>query len=201
MPGAMPTRWDSWCLTAPESWPCSHRTVRPKIISRQENLRELLAGMKEFVDGRLESGEGDVSLTAFLSEVMLATDQDAADNDNEAKVTMMTAHAAKGLEFKHVFIVGVEEELFPSSMSMDSISQVEEERRLLYVAMTRARETCMLSYARTRFRNGQTMMTSPSRFLREIDPRFVRTEAGTDFHHKNPVRKSGQELPQQQPTT
>ena len=164
----------------------------PENISRQENLRELLAGMKEFVDGRLESGEGDVSLTAFLSEVMLATDQDATDNDNEAKVTMMTAHAAKGLEFKHVFIVGVEEELFPSSMSMDSISQVEEERRLLYVAMTRARETCMLSYARTRFRNGQTMMTSPSRFLREIDPRFVRTEAGADFHHKtpfaNPVR-------------
>ena len=164
----------------------------PENISRQENLRELLTGMKEFVDGRLESGEGDVSLTAFLSEVMLATDQDATDNDNEAKVTMMTAHAAKGLEFKHVFIVGVEEELFPSSMSMDSISQVEEERRLLYVAMTRARETCMLSYARTRFRNGQTMMTSPSRFLREIDPRFVRMEAGADFNHKtpfaNPVR-------------
>lgn len=146
----------------------------PENISRRENLYELLTGMKEFVDSRVESGEGEASLTAFLSEVMLATDQDEKDNDDEAKVTMMTAHAAKGLEFKHVFIVGVEEELFPSAMSMDSVSQVEEERRLLYVAITRAKQTCLLSYARSRFRNGMSIMTSPSRFLREISPEYLK---------------------------
>lgn len=146
----------------------------PENISRRENLYELLTGMKEFVDSRVESGEGEASLTAFLSEVMLATDQDEKDNDDEAKVTMMTAHAAKGLEFKHVFIVGVEEELFPSAMSMDSVSQVEEERRLLYVAITRAKQTCLLSYARSRFRNGMSVMTSPSRFLREISPEYLK---------------------------
>lgn len=150
----------------------------PENISRRENLGELLKGMKEFVDGRIESGEDDISLRTFLSEVMLATDQDMNDTSEDPKVTMMTAHAAKGLEFKHVCIVGVEEELFPSAMAMDTISQVEEERRLLYVAMTRAKETCMLSYAKSRFRNGQTSMTSPSRFLSELDPRFTKWEGG-----------------------
>lgn len=159
----------------------------PENISRRENLSELLAGMKEFTDSRIESGEGDISLTAFLSEVMLATDQDEKDKVDEPKVTMMTAHAAKGLEFKHVYIVGVEEELFPSAMAMDSINEVEEERRLLYVAITRAKETCMLSYARSRFRNGMSMMTSPSRFLSEIDSRFVQRDNDGMPEFTNPV--------------
>lgn len=145
----------------------------PESISRLENLNELLNGMRVFVGLRNEEGNDDTGLTSFLSEVMLATDQDEKDAVDEPKVTLMTAHAAKGLEFKHVYIVGVEEELFPSAMSMDSVPQVEEERRLLYVAMTRAKETCMLSYARSRFRNGQTAMTSPSRFINEIDPRYL----------------------------
>lgn len=145
----------------------------PESISRQENLRELLAGTKEFVDSRRESGDDDLSMRAFLSEVMLATDQDEKDTDPDDKVTLMTAHAAKGLEFKHVYIVGVEEELFPSAMAMDSLAQVEEERRLLYVAITRAMETCTLSYASSRFRNGQVSLTSPSRFINDIDRRFV----------------------------
>lgn len=149
----------------------------PESISRKENLRELLAGMREFVDLRNASGDDDVSLSSFLSVVMLATDQDEKDQTNGEKVTMMTAHAAKGLEFKHVYIVGVEEELFPSAMSMDSLRNIEEERRLLYVAMTRAMESCTLTYARTRFRNGQTVSTSPSRFLRDINPKYLEIEA------------------------
>ncbi|MDE6718131.1 MAG: UvrD-helicase domain-containing protein [Muribaculaceae bacterium] len=146
----------------------------PESISKQENLSELLAGLKDFVDTRMEEGNEDVSMRAFLSEVMLATDQDEKETSDEAKVTLMTVHAAKGLEFKHVFIVGVEEELFPAAMSMDFLAQVEEERRLLYVAITRAKETCTMTYAGSRFRNGQTVMTKPSRFLSEIDPAFLK---------------------------
>ncbi len=146
----------------------------PESISRQENLTEMLSGLKEFVEFREEEGIEDVSMTSFLSEVMLATDQDNNDDTNEPKVTLMTVHAAKGLEFKHIYVVGVEEELFPAAMSMDSLAQVEEERRLLYVAITRAKETCTLTFAGSRFRNGQTVLTKPSRFLSEIDTRFVK---------------------------
>lgn len=146
----------------------------PESISKQENLSELLAGLKDFVETRVEEGVEDVSMQAFLSDVMLATDQDKDDETDEPKVTLMTVHAAKGLEFKHVFIVGVEEELFPSAMSMDTIAQIEEERRLLYVAITRAKETCTITYAGSRFRNGQTVMSRPSRFLSEIDPSYLK---------------------------
>lgn len=145
----------------------------PESISRQENLQEILAGLKDFVDLREQTGEGAADMRAFLSEVMLATDQDENDSDDQPKITLMTVHAAKGLEFKHVFVVGVEEDLFPSSMSQDSLAQIEEERRLLYVAITRARITCTLTYTGSRFRNGQTIMTSPSRFLSDIDTRYL----------------------------
>lgn len=146
----------------------------PESIARKENLDELLGGLKDFVDSRLESGENDVKMQHFLSEVMLATDQDEKDDTNEPKVTLMTVHAAKGLEFKHVYIVGAEEELFPSAMAMNTLAEVEEERRLLYVAITRAEKTCIITYAKTRFRNGQTKLTSPSRFLSEIDPKYIK---------------------------
>lgn len=145
----------------------------PESISRQENLSEMLAALKEFVQMRREAGEEDVSMRAFLSEVMLATDQDSDDETEGPKVTLMTAHAAKGLEFGHIIVAGVEEELFPSAMSMDTLAEVEEERRLLYVAITRAKLTCTLTYAGSRFRNGQTVLTRPSRFLGEINPRFL----------------------------
>ncbi len=135
----------------------------------------MLSGLKDFVETKQEEEtDADVSMRAFLSEVMLATDQDREDDTDEPKVTLMTAHAAKGLEFKHIYIVGVEEELFPSSMSMDSLAQIEEERRLLYVAITRAKETCTITFAGSRFRNGQTMLTRPSRFLSEIDPQYLK---------------------------
>ena len=145
----------------------------PESISRQENLSEILAGLKDFVDLREQAGEGDRDMRSFLSEVMLSTDQDSTDDDSLPKVTLMTVHAAKGLEFKHIFVAGVEEDLFPSSMSQDSLAQIEEERRLLYVAITRAKETCTLTYASSRFRNGQTVMTRPSRFLGDIDTRYL----------------------------
>lgn len=149
----------------------------PESISKQENLSELMTGLKDFVDLRAQTGEGETGMAAFLSEVMLATDQDASEEDEQPKVTLMTAHAAKGLEFKHVYIVGVEEDLFPSAMSMDTLAQVEEERRLLYVAMTRAKETCTITYAGSRFRNGQTVMSKPSRFLGDMDTRYLKVQS------------------------
>lgn len=145
----------------------------PEAISRQENLSELLAGLKEFVETRLETGEESASMADFISEVSLATDQDKKENDDEPKVTLMTAHAAKGLEFSNIYIVGVEEDLFPNGLCADSAEGVEEERRLLYVAITRAKNYCTLTYTGSRFRNGQTMLTRPSRFLRDFDTKYV----------------------------
>ena len=153
----------------------------PEEISKKENIMELLSGLKEFIDSRVRTGETDMSMSSFLNEVSLATDQDQADSDSQYKVTLMTAHAAKGLEFKHVYIVGVEEELFPSALSMNSLSEVEEERRLLYVAMTRAMLTCTITYSGTRFRNGQTVLTRPSRFLHEIDRKNVDMQSSVEL--------------------
>lgn len=153
----------------------------PEEISKKENLLELLTGIKEFIDLRIAAGETDLSMTSFLNEVSLATDQDEEDSDSQHKVTLMTAHAAKGLEFKHIYVVGVEEELFPNSLAMNSLVEIEEERRLLYVAITRAKETCVLTYSGTRFRNGQTVLTKPSRFLAEIDRSHVETVSTLDL--------------------
>ncbi len=145
----------------------------PENISRQENIEELLNGIREFCTLRQESGEEQTSLSDFLAEIALATDQDNGDENEQDKVTLMTVHASKGLEFKQVFIVGVEENLFPSSMCQESEREIEEERRLLYVAITRAEENCILTYALTRFRNGQTVSSPPSRFIKDLDPKFV----------------------------
>lgn len=142
-------------------------------ISKQENLQELLKGIAEFCELRREEGVEQVSLADFLSEVSLLTDQDNDKDEQANKVTMMTVHAAKGLEFRNVFVVGLEEDLFPSQMSKDNPRAVEEERRLFYVAITRAEENCVLTYAKSRFRNGQSAMCSPSRFLKDIDVQFL----------------------------
>lgn len=166
----------------------------PEEISKKENLIELMSALKEFTEAKIKLGETDYSMTAFLNEVSLATDQDEQEEESRYKVTLMTAHAAKGLEFKHVYIVGVEEDLFPSAMSSGSLVEVEEERRLLYVAMTRAMETCTLSYSGTRFRNGQTVLTRPSRFLSEIDKKNLKLlssldlQFGTDRAFTNPLK-------------
>ncbi len=145
----------------------------PENISRQENIEELLNGVREFFSLRRESGEGQTTLSDFLAEISLASDQDGGDEGERDKVTLMTVHAAKGLEFKQVFIVGVEEELFPSSMCKNSEREIEEERRLLYVAITRAEENCTLSYALSRYRNGQSTSSPPSRFIKDLDTRYV----------------------------
>lgn len=155
----------------------------PENLSKQENINELMSGVKEFVDNRIEEGRTDLGLTEFLSEISLATDQDNADDDGQGaeRVTLMTVHAAKGLEFNNVFIVGVEEDLFPSAMASQSADEIEEERRLLYVAITRAKNHCMISYASSRYRNGQTCTTSPSRFLRDIDVRYLNLASGANI--------------------
>ncbi|MBQ7690625.1 MAG: UvrD-helicase domain-containing protein [Muribaculaceae bacterium] len=146
----------------------------PENISRQENITELLNGVQSFVDSKLEQGIDANTMPDFLAEVSLLTDQDRDDPDGE-KVTLMTVHAAKGLEFKNVIIVGVEEDLFPSAMSKDSMSGIEEERRLFYVAITRAMRTCVITYAMSRYRNGITQTCSMSRFLRDIAPQYLLT--------------------------
>ncbi len=143
-------------------------------LSKQENIQELLSAIHEFCSLRLETEENaDISLTGFLTEVSLLTDQDNEKEEDKNKVTLMTVHASKGLEFKNVFIVGMEEELFPSARTLMSERDLEEERRLFYVAITRAEENCFISYAKTRFRNGQSNFCNPSRFLKDIDTSFL----------------------------
>ena len=150
-------------------------------IARLENLEEMLAGIHEFVDQRLREGNTFTPMTEFLSEVSLLTDQDEKQEDNQPRITLLTVHAAKGLEFKVTFIVGLEENLFPSQFCQ-APKEIEEERRLLYVAITRAMERCYLTNARQRFRNGQTQFSSPSRFLKDIDTCYVQqTQAMSSF--------------------
>ena len=145
----------------------------PENLSRKENIEELVNGMNDFCAMRQEEGNTNVSLIDFLSEVSLLTDQDSDKEGDGEKVTLMTVHSAKGLEFRNVFVVGLEENLVPSGMAGDSPRAMEEERRLFYVAITRAEEHCFLSFAKTRFRYGKMEFGSPSRFLRDIDTRFL----------------------------
>jgi DNA helicase-2/ATP-dependent DNA helicase PcrA len=147
--------------------------------SKFENAQELLKGIIEYCEIKKEEGETFVRLTDFLSEVALLTDQDNDKEEHADKVTLMTVHAAKGLEFKNVFIVGLEEDLFPSMMAKDNLRALEEERRLFYVAITRAEENCVVTYAKSRFRNGKTMIGIPSRFLRDFDPVYIDTTPNT----------------------
>ena len=148
---------------------------------RLENLEEMLAGIHEFVDQQLREGNTFTPMTEFLSEVSLLTDQDEKQEDNQPRITLLTVHAAKGLEFKVTFIVGLEENLFPSQFCQ-APKEIEEERRLLYVAITRAMERCYLTNARQRFRNGQTQFSSPSRFLKDIDTCYIQqTQAISSF--------------------
>ncbi len=144
----------------------------PEAMSRQENVQELLKALFEFCEERTALGL-EAGLSDFLAEVSLLTDQDTNQEGDDDKITMMTVHAAKGLEFKVVFIVGMEEELFPSLFSMDSARDLEEERRLFYVALTRAEERCFISYAKSRFRNGKVNFSNPSRFIKDIDDRYL----------------------------
>lgn len=151
----------------------------PENISKRENLEEFVKGAHSFVEDRTEAGE-ETSLSDFLADVSLATDQDRVEDGEADAVTLMTIHASKGLEFANVFVVGVEEDLLPSSMSHGSIDEIEEERRLFYVALTRAKNYCMLTYTSSRYLNGQTMICSPSRFLKEIPTQFLKYSYGAE---------------------
>lgn len=152
--------------------------LTPEGIDRKQNLDELLSGIREFVDQRQQQGIDFTPISDFLGEVALLTDQDEHLDDHSPRVTLMTVHAAKGLEFPNVYIVGMEENLFPSQFCT-AAHEIEEERRLLYVAITRAMERCTLSYAGQRFKNGSVNFSSPSRFLRDIDTRFLQRVAAT----------------------
>ena len=149
----------------------------PEAVSRQENLEEFLSGMQDFVQGRKEEGrEQEVSLTDFLQEVSLLTDLDSEGEEDAHRVILMTVHSAKGLEFPTVFVVGLEENIFPSPMCTTSKRELEEERRLLYVAITRAERHCILTCAKNRWRYGKMEFDTPSRFLRDIDPKLLKVE-------------------------
>ena len=133
----------------------------PESVSKVENVQELLNGIKDFITDKIEQGE-DASLTSFLEDVALATDFDTKKDDNKPSVSLMTIHQSKGLEYLYVYIVGLEENLFPSAMSMNTRSELEEERRLFYVALTRAEKVAYLSYAQTRYRWGKLVDAEPS---------------------------------------
>ena len=144
----------------------------PEAVSRVENVQELLNGIKDFIEVQKEKEEDD-SLAFFLEDVALATDFDSDKKDDTPRVSLMTIHLAKGLEFPYVYIVGLEENLFPSALSMNTRSELEEERRLFYVALTRAERQAYLTYAQTRYRWGKLVDCEPSRFLEEIDEKYL----------------------------
>lgn len=161
----------------------------PEDVSRQENLQELMDAIAAFVEEKRESDQSFL-VTDYLQEVSLLSDMDQNEAVGEDRVTMMTIHSAKGLEFRAVFVVGMEEGLFPSDMCLDHPRGLEEERRLFYVAMTRAEEFLFLSNAKSRYRFGKTEYCDPSRFVSEIDPRFIRRggKRTTIIRQPNPVK-------------
>ena len=159
----------------------------PEGITRMENIEELLNGIKDFVEEQRELADSTGSLAEFLEDVALATDLDNEEGDDSDKVALMTIHLAKGLEFEYVFIVGLEEDLFPSAMSMSTRSELEEERRLFYVALTRAEKQAYLTYALSRYRWGKLVDAEPSRFIEEIDEQYVEIVTPKEERRFNPM--------------
>lgn len=142
-------------------------------LARQQNVEEFLAALHNFVEERQQEGESDISLSAFLQDISLLTDSDTQADDDTPRVSLMTVHSAKGLEFHTVYVVGVEENIFPLLSASTSPRELEEERRLLYVAVTRAECRCLITFARFRFRYGKSEFDNPSRFLMEFSKEFV----------------------------
>ena len=145
----------------------------PEGVTKMENVEELLNGMGDFVEGQKELADATASLAEYLEDVALATDMDNDKGNDAEKVSLMTIHLAKGLEFPYVYIVGMEEDLFPSAMSMNTRSELEEERRLFYVALTRAEKQAYLTYTLSRYRWGKLIDAEPSRFIEEIDEQYL----------------------------
>ena len=163
----------------------------PESVSRQENLEEFLNGISDFVESRREEGrENEVSLSDFLQEVSLLTDLDSTDGETSSRVSLMTIHSAKGLEFPTVFIVGLEENIFPSPLSTNSKRELEEERRLLYVAITRAEKHCFMTCAKSRWRYGKMEFSAPSRFIRDISLDYLEVDSEIHNEENSYSRKS-----------
>ena len=158
----------------------------PEGIARMENIEELLNGIQDFVEGQKELADAKGDLTEFLEDVALATDLDNEKGDPN-RVALMTIHLAKGLEFPYVYIVGLEEDLFPSAMSMNTRSELEEERRLFYVALTRAEKQAYLTYTQNRYRWGKLIDAEPSRFIEEIDEQYVDDLTPADTYRFKPL--------------
>ena len=158
----------------------------PEGIARIENIEELLNGIRDFVEGQKEVADATGSLAEFLEDVALATDLDKEVDDVD-RVSMMTIHLAKGLEFPYVFVVGMEEDLFPSGMSMNTRSELEEERRLFYVALTRAEHQAYLTYTESRYRWGKLIDAEPSRFIEEIDESFLDIQTPMESYRYKPL--------------
>ena len=166
------------------------KDATPEGIARIENIEELLNGIRDFTEGQLEIVDSSGNLAEFLQDVALATDLDKDEDPNIDRVALMTIHLAKGLEFPYVFIVGLEEDLFPSAMSLNTRSELEEERRLFYVAMTRAKERAFLSYTLSRYRWGKLIDSEPSRFIEEIDSQYVDHIKPKDDYSFKPLIKA-----------
>ncbi|WP_452599603.1 ATP-dependent helicase [Pontimicrobium sp. MEBiC01747] len=158
----------------------------PEGVTRLENVEELLNGIKDFVEGQIEIADASDSLAEFLEDVALSTDLDSDKGDTD-HVALMTIHLAKGLEFNHVFVVGLEEDLFPSAMSMNTRTELEEERRLFYVALTRAEKQAYLTYALSRYRWGKLVDSEPSRFIEEIDDQYLDIKTPIEERRINPM--------------
>lgn len=162
--------------------------------SRQENMQELMNAISDFVDMRREEGDENDKLIDYINSVQLLTDQDAEQEGSDDFITLMTVHSAKGLEFPAVFVVGLEEELFPNAMAQNSQRELEEERRLFYVAITRAKDYCMLTFAKMRYRYGSSEFSEPSRFLKEIDSRYLQFRGGVPHGMQQKSVNSGSGL-------
>ena len=170
----------------------------PECIARIENIDELLNGLQDFTEGQKEIADATGSLSEFLEDVALATDFDNDKDENADRVALMTVHLAKGLEFPFVYIVGMEEDLFPSALSLNTRSELEEERRLFYVALTRAEKRLFLTYTQTRYRWGKLIDAEPSRFIEEIDAAYVdRAPTKDDYVFKPFVDQGIFDAPQQ----
>jgi DNA helicase-2/ATP-dependent DNA helicase PcrA len=166
------------------------KDATPEGMAKIQNIEELLNGLKDFTEGQKEIDGARGALSEFMEDVALATDLDKDTND-EDRVALMTIHLAKGLEFPHVFVVGMEEDLFPSAMSMSTRSELEEERRLFYVALTRAEHQAYLTYSQSRYRWGKLTDSEPSRFIEEIDPQYLEylTPAESNYRYKPTIDK------------
>ncbi|MEK9852119.1 MAG: UvrD-helicase domain-containing protein [Flavobacteriaceae bacterium] len=162
------------------------KDATPEGIARIENVEELLNGIRDFTEGQRELADATGSLSEFLEDVALATDLDQDDDPSIDRVALMTIHLAKGLEFPYVYIVGLEEDLFPSAMSLNTRAELEEERRLFYVALTRAEERAFLSYTLSRYRWGKLIDAEPSRFIEEIDPQYLNRIVPEDRYQFKP---------------